>query len=305
MNKYLSSILKLKKIDIVLCHNLSGFSISVWSTIKANKIPIIQILHDQYLLCTQVNAFKNGQICQRQCLQCKLFRIPHKTLSKNIDAVVGVSHYILNRFTKLNYFMHSKKFVIHNEAPLKKIYKLPWNQIRPIKFGFIGTISEVKGINVLINAFNDLNDDTELIIAGKAESLSLQQRFESLIKNNQKITYLGYVPATEFYSIIDVLIIPSIWPDTFPTVALEAVLNFIPVIASNVGGLPEIIKHNENGVLIESNNINALKNAMDTFIAKDSIYPHLLKKIIKSNTEMKPILPVINQYESIITKLLS
>ena len=82
--------------DVISCHNLTGFSASAWTAIEQSRVPLIQVLHDLYHLCPTTNMFK-GHSCQRQCLKCKAFRIFTPLLSNKVNAVVGVSQFILDR----------------------------------------------------------------------------------------------------------------------------------------------------------------------------------------------------------------
>jgi len=139
------------KPDVIICHNIFGFSPSIWEISKERSIPTIQVLHDLYLLCPR-NMFKNNQACKKQCLICKIMRIPHKKLSQNVTAVVGVSNFILNMYLSYGYFKDAAyKEVIYNSR--RNIHSL-FIQRKEIDdtviFGFIGNIAPNKGIEVLL-----------------------------------------------------------------------------------------------------------------------------------------------------------
>ncbi|MCX7680015.1 MAG: glycosyltransferase, partial [Spirochaetes bacterium] len=117
-----------------------------------------------------------------------------------------------------------------------------------------------KGIENLLRAFVDLEDNFALCIAGKGAAEYeeyLQQKY-----SHGKITWLGYINQEDFFSRIDVLVVPSIWYENLPTVIIEACNHGIPVIASNIGGIPELVKDGVNGFLCEYNNIEDLKKKM-------------------------------------------
>ena len=61
-------------------------------------------------------------------------------------------------------------------------------------------------------------------------------------------------------------IVPSIWPDPCPTVAMEAMAVGKPVIASRIGGLPEIVTDGETGILVEPGDSDALRTAIETLV---------------------------------------
>lgn len=74
----------------------------------------------------------------------------------------------------------------------------------------------------------------------------------------------------EFYRQIDIIVIPSVWPDTFPTVAFEACANNVPVICSRIGGLPEIIKQDTNGLLFTPGSVDELTTILNN-ITQDKL----------------------------------
>ena len=77
------------KPDIISIHNTPGWSSAIWDAVDEAKVPAIQVLHDLYLLCPR-HMFRNNSICKKQCLSCKLMRLPYKSNSNKVKAVVGV-----------------------------------------------------------------------------------------------------------------------------------------------------------------------------------------------------------------------
>src|SRR5690606_4147474 len=102
------------KPDVVSCHNLAGWSVGVWDAVHQQGIPIVQVLHDLYLLCANSNMFRGDSPCTRQCMDCRFLRYRHKEKSTQVSAVVGISRSILTRFIEMGYFQNAAKFVIYN-----------------------------------------------------------------------------------------------------------------------------------------------------------------------------------------------
>jgi glycosyltransferase involved in cell wall biosynthesis len=262
MKKYVKEIIEKENPEIVVCHNLTGFSISIWDEIKKYKLPIIQVLHDMYLLCPNSNMFKNGHTCKNQCLVCRCLRLRHRQKSEQVDVVVGVSNFIINKVLNFGYFSTTKKQVIYNAREIKSVEKKDiWDGIRELKIGFIGTLSQSKGIEWLIYQFNELKINATLTIAGKGQK-EYEKYLKEIAQNNDKIKFIGYAQSQEFYQQVDLVCMPSLWADTFPGVAYESCANGVPVIATNMGGLPEIIKNNVNGIIINPNEENSLKESI-------------------------------------------
>lgn len=251
-------IIRQEKPDVAICHILCGLSVSILDVLHKCRVKIVHEIHDQYMTCINSNSFKKGRFCQKPCLVCSLFRMLHKRKSSKIDAVIGVSDFVLNRFVKLGYYKNSRRFVIHNARRFPVVEKKYWDGIRPLRIGFIGSISRTKGVDVLVKAFLKANINATLVVAGMSSDSSFMDELIRLKGDTGKISIKGFVNSQDFYKQVDVVVIPSVWPDTFPTVAFEACANNVPVICSNIGGLPEIIHNDKNGLLFEPGNVDCL-----------------------------------------------
>jgi glycosyltransferase involved in cell wall biosynthesis len=79
---------------------------------------------------------------------------------------------------------------------------------------------------------------------------------------------LGYVESTSFFEMIDVLIVPSLWNEPFGRVVLESLINNKPVIASDKGGISELLSNNQNFVFTP--NVNCLLNLIKKIISNSN-----------------------------------
>lgn len=260
MQGYLEEVLADERPDVVSCHNITGWSTAVWDTIKRFKTPVVQVLHDLYLLCANSNMNKGGRDCPRQCKSCALLRAGFKERSKQVDAVVAISRYMMTRFDGEGYFEEVSKQVVYNYRQALDIKPYKEKDTHKFRFGFIGTLSEAKGVQWLIQAFMACHIDAELLIAGQGQD-SYVSHLKSLAQC-ENIKFLGYVDRVDFYSKIDVLIVPSLWQEPLGMVAIEACAEGVPVIATKKGGLVEIIKHEWNGLLLDPLVPDSLGEAM-------------------------------------------
>jgi glycosyltransferase involved in cell wall biosynthesis len=305
MGLYLQNILAMEKPDIVSCHNLSGWSIAVWDILYNAKIPIVQVLHDFYLLCINSNMFKNGYQCEKRCISCKLARYPHLKKSKNINAVVGISQYVLEKVIDEGYFEKSIKKVIYNARIIPDLatdYSVQENS--NIVFGFMGTIAPNKGVQWLIEQFIKVDSNKiELKIAGKG-SFSYVNLLNNISKNDKRISFIGYTKPEDFYSQIDMLIVPSLWDEPLGMVAIEACAYHIPVITTAKGGLKEIIIDGYNGLYCSMLVPDSLSIAIHK-ISNDKLLLSKLKEQARDS-----VLPFLNldrlasEYESIYRQII-
>lgn len=268
MQPILRQVLQAERPDVVEIHNLSCWSAAAWRTIADMKIPSVQVLHDNYVICPKTTMHKNGANCKGQCASCRLLRLPHRRLSNHVSAVVGVSRFVLDRHLGLGYFTDVPiRRAIHNVCDPGQLgigaspSSVRTGKDKNVRIGFIGRIEAVKGIELLLESFTRLEiPKVELSIAGggKTEYVqSLRSRFQS-----ERIRFLGRVRPRDFYPEVDLVVVPSLLNDTFPTVVIEALSFGKPVIGSRRGGIPEIIRHGHNGLLFEPDNPGELSAAL-------------------------------------------
>ena len=252
--------------DVIVSNNLSGLSVAVWQQAQRLKIPVVHVMHDYYLICPSVTMFKGGRICETACASCKVFRHPHAALSNKVTAVLAVSQSILKTHLAAGLFKNTPiKRVIYNardlpepapRAPLTK-------QKRPLVFGFIGALTEVKGIEPLIRAFalaSQEAPDITLLVAGAGEA-GFEAHLRTLAPAHV-VQFLGKVDAMAFFTQIDVCIAPSEWNDPLPGVVYEAISQGVPVIGTRRGGIPEIIQDGVNGMLFDPTEPKALPSVI-------------------------------------------
>ncbi|MFT4577842.1 MAG: teichuronic acid biosynthesis glycosyltransferase TuaC, partial [Nitrospinales bacterium] len=151
----------------------------------------------------------------------------------------------------------------------------------------IGSLNKTKNHTLLINTFAEIaasNNSWHLYIIGEGEE---QQNLEKQIldvKLEQKITLLGSVDhnsISKWLKAADIFVHPSQSEGT-PNVLLEAMACGLPVIASKVGGIPELIKDNTEGLLFESNSKDDLKEKLNRLTQDKQ-----LQKILAKNAQKK------------------
>lgn len=304
MAAYVRRVAEVERPDVTSCHNLPGWSVSAWSALTAQAVPVIQVLHDQYLLCPNNTMFKNGHSCQRQCTSCRLMRLPHPRLSRRLAGVVGVSHFILEHHRTMGYFKGvPTQRVIHNvrskellglSAPSHDHESVP----RPFRFGFIGTLAPNKGIELLLRIFaKQPVPDAELWIAGTGHAT-----YEATLKRNvdsSAIRFLGRVKQGEFFPEVDVVIVPSLVNDTFPGAALEALAFGRPVIGSRRGGIPEMIEDGVNGLLFDPEQPEELAQAVRRLATDPQLRARMAKAARASAAPFLDTNHFLDQYQAV------
>jgi glycosyltransferase involved in cell wall biosynthesis len=164
----------------------------------------------------------------------------------------------------------------------------------------MGTLSDQKGVRWLIEQFQRLPFNATLQIAGRGQ-LDDEARLKALV-TSPNISFVGYQKPEVFYNQIDVAVVPSIWNEPFGLVAVEACAHSVPVVASRMGGLPEIIQDSLNGLLCSPGDPDSLGQAM----LKLHQQPELLKRLSQqARVSVAALLSVdlmLDSYESIFAQ---
>lgn len=287
MQPLLRRVLDIEHPNVVSIHNLPGWSSAAWSTIAEKGIPAVQVLHDSYAICPRSTMFKRKN-CEGQCVSCRLMRLPHRRLSKQVSAVVGVSRFILDRHLEQGYFRDVPiRRVIHNarDGVELGVATTPSTSVprQAIRFGFIGSINKAKGLEYLLKTFSQLNDlKAELWIAGNGKT-DYERTIKSCYQSPQ-VHFIGRVAPRDFYPKVDVVIVPSLWNEPLGMVVAEALAFGKPVIGSRRGGIPEMIRDRENGILFDPDQPGELLAAMEC-LGKDSGIRHRMSEVARISAQ--------------------
>ena len=242
-----------EKPDVLHTNILASFSPSVWREARRRGVPVVHTLRDHYLRCPSGEMFTARGNCDRQCLVCSAYSAPKKLATRHVDAVVGISDFLLREHLAAGYFPATPiRQVIHNSYAADG-GPLPGRRDgKELRIGYLGRLFETKGVELLIDAVTrGLDDSARLLLAGAGEPGYEQGRRERCAGTPGKVTFLGVVPPRELFGQIDVLAVPSLWREPFGRIVIEANAWGIPVVASRRGGLPEIVDDGVTGFLFD------------------------------------------------------
>jgi glycosyltransferase involved in cell wall biosynthesis len=141
-----------------------------------------------------------------------------------------------------------------------------------LRIGYIGTLYEHKGVHVLLKALRNLPmyDQLHLKIYGKMEEFPEYVReLKVIAADDTRIQFCGTFPNEkigEIFAELDVVVVPSTWYENTPLVIYSAQAAGCPVIASNLGGMSEVIHHDENGLLFEPGDVSGLAELLESIV---------------------------------------
>ncbi len=164
------------------------------------------------------------------------------------------------RLREYGVFPNARWHVIQNidNTPVEGFVK---KSSGPFTFGFIGALTDEKGLGDLISAFASKGfESSELVIAGQGKDAYVSKMKSRVAM--QPVRWLGQVSPNELYSAIDCLVVPSRWNEPLGLIVAEAQKRGIPIIASDRGGIPEILQDCPENMLFEPDSKGGLREAM-------------------------------------------
>jgi glycosyltransferase involved in cell wall biosynthesis len=268
--------------DIIHLQNIHAhITPSVIFEAKKRGIPIVWALHDYKLLCPNSHflidtnnliceACHGGNFIQAVHLRCKKGSL----LASSIASLEAYVHRWMNVLSKVDVFLCPSSFLrgklIENGFSPEKVHHIPLflpeaqfvqqdqNQGYLL---FLGKLEPLKGIFPLIEAARRV-PEVRVIMAGRVEE-PLKSQLPGLLPSNME--YVGQKSGAELDTLrrnAIALVIPSIWYENQPFSILEMFACGKPVIASDLGGMTELVTHLERGLLIPPNDATELAKAM-------------------------------------------
>lgn len=206
-----------------------------------------------------------------------------RTLSRafaQVDVILSISHYVKEMFTHSGQLPGDNIRVHEWGLPAAQVTRTDQQAITartpPMRIAYFGRIVPSKGVHILIQAFNQLHGDVTLDLHGSSDgnSSAYDVQLRTLTDGDSSIHFSGiYEPAdaVRFMASYDVIVVPSVVPETYNLVAREALLAHTPIVASNVGAIPDAVWHDRNGLLVEPNDISALAAALQRLVNDPSL----------------------------------
>ena len=177
----------------------------------------------------------------------------------------------------------------------------------PLRAGFVGTLAPHKGCDVLIQAFRDLPPevDATLDIYGNLERFKpFVEELRGLAKGDERINFAGPFARDEVGNVLsgmDVMVVPSRWYENGPGVIFEAFAAGIPVVATDLGGMSEFVRHEENGLLFGLEDARDLARQLRRLIEE----PRLLERLRAGIEPVKTVQENVDELEALYSRLLA
>lgn len=287
----LAKLIKDFQPDIIHVHNIyHQLSPSVLDAAREAKVPVVMTLHDYKLICPNYQLLNHGQVCEKcldgnfwHCFQEKCFKdsrsqsflasleaVLHKrwqTYWRGVDLFIAPSQFMADKCQAAGWPQDRFRVLI-NPVP-----ELPAGQRQAAGyFLYAGRLSNEKGIDVLLKALAGSN--YKLKIAGRGPQENALRQLAKDLKLSEQVDFLGQQGREQLAKLLDgaiALTVPSIWYENMPLNILEALGRGCPVVASRIGGIPEIINNQINGWLAEPGDSKSWLAALERASQADQI----------------------------------
>ena len=228
-------------------------------------------------------------------------------LNQYADFIIAVSNKTKEIFAENGINPH-KIGVLHSGFEhANNFFSLKKREKDFINFAYIGPIWREKGLHILLKAFQKIGKDynCNLYVYGKISMGNYGYIMKNIIRKMgmSKIIFKGefnYNDLPSIYEDIDIQIIPPIIPDTSPRTVWEALSSGTPLIASNIGGIPDFVEDGVNGLLFEAGNPDDLVKKMKMVLDDRSLIGKLRKGISKLKTIDQHSDELIEIYENLL-----
>lgn len=315
--------LEVAKPDVVHIHN-TWFSITPSAAYEARRagVPVVMTLHNYRLSCANGQFFRDGSQCTACLKGSAINGLVHRcyqgsytasafaaastgihrqlgTWTRNVDLFLCLTEFAKTRFTEAG-IPAGKLRVRHNCVADPDERAVPASKSRQI--AYIGRLAQEKGVRGLLEAWRLARvEDFELLVVGDGPE---REALEAMRVPGVRFTGpVGHQEVLETLHSVRGLVFPSLWFEGEPMIMVEALAAGTPVLASEVGGVPELLGHGSAGWLTKAGDVGAWGEALQGLRDDGDIdaKSHAAREMyLTRHTPSSGLQSLIDSYESLV-----
>jgi len=254
----------------------------------------------------------------RSFLKNIVSRSIHAIISRRISKYVGISNYVIDRFKISHHIERNKSQLIYNGVNLDRFRVRNSVEVRTslglsldkIIICAVAMLIPEKGIHILINSIADVIkknhvSNLDLLIVGEGYFMQDLVALVNDLQLSDHVTFLG--KRSDVHMLVaaaDMIVVPSLWEESFGRIVTEAMASSRPVIASNIGGIPELVDNGVTGLLVEPGNIEELSRAIirliDSPLEREAMGSAALSRAMNKFSMKEQIQQTVTMYRNIL-----
>lgn len=249
-------IIRQERPDVILTHNLKGLGYQVPLLIRSLGVRHIHTVHDMQLL------HPSGLLSDGAGVATRIYQAVCRWLFGSPAVVIFPSVYLRDVYQQHGFFPQSDRRVLANPLPYE-IPALPESSAHPFTVLYLGQVEAYKGIYRLIDTFRESGGTARLWVVGDGHDLASAR---ARAAGDDRIIFWGRLSheqmEEQIWPEVDVLVNPSLTPESFGLVVIEAYAHGVPVIAHRIGALAELVDQT-TGWLVASDRPDELRRALE------------------------------------------
>jgi glycosyltransferase involved in cell wall biosynthesis len=291
----LAAILHRESIDLVHLHGVWNPEVISW---LGERVPVVRSDHEHGLHCPAGSKYfrTTGGICTHpygpRCLWdallkgCNSRRLPRLWSTYQRIAAMRAVEPCISHFIVASKFV--RDWLVKNGYSAQKINVLPYftefanqrtsppnaNEDSPKIVLFVGRIVRQKGWREFLLILRELKHPFRAIVNGDGPDLPAMKRLCVRCGILDKVTFLGWSSTAELiecYRQSSIVVVPSVWPEPFGIVGIEAMSFGKPVVAFRVGGIPEWLEDGITGYLVEPRNVKGMAEKINLLLERPEL----------------------------------
>lgn len=260
--------------DFVHIHMIQGIGYNALEEFVLRNVPTVYVLHDLGLACIRMSMFSAGRDCATQCTLCKVSR--------------SYKAHVIRRFRRLGFCSPSRSNLVNlarvfpvDGIPSVSILNAnvypPPKQVRRdsafVRILYVGRLHVSKGVHVLLAAASMLANKYRFTVTIAGSGPAEEELYDTYAGASW-CRFTGFIPQGGVSDLMvnsDVLCVPSIWMENSPGVIAHALTLGLPVLGSNKGGIPELIRDGVTGALVEPGDVSAWRDALSLILERPTL----------------------------------
>jgi len=315
--------------DLVHVQHLMGLPTSLMHELIERRIPYLITLHDYWWQCANANLLTNyaetacsGPRAYLNCTHCAVARFgapwawgaapvlwpllaerTHRLRPLLAHAAVLLTP---SEFVRRWYAEHGAPTDALRAAPLgvtpPVVSVAPATARDGVQLLYIGGLAPNKGVHVVLEALRSVTGDLRFAIAGDTDA---QPAYVAALRQlaDARVTFLGRLSRPQVWDALaaaDLVVVPSLWHETYCFAAHEALTAGVPVLASTMGALTEAIDDGVNGQLLPPGDVTAWQMTIQRYVAAPARLADLRRRVAPALPFTEHVTAIENTYRTIL-----